>query len=67
MVLVHTPVGLGDAARINPVRVVVLSGGLGRCKAGESSNADGECGTHIDGVVRRRLVARWETTKGNEL
>lgn len=47
--LAHTPVSRGDTLRVDAVRVVVLRGGLSRGKAGEGSQAEGDCGTHIDG------------------
>jgi len=41
--------------RVDAVWVVVLGCGLSRSKAGEGSEAEGECGTHVEyvkGVLR---------------
>lgn len=42
------PVRRRDALRVNAVWVVVLRRGLGRGKASKGSEAEGECGTHVD-------------------
>jgi hypothetical protein len=52
VVFARTSVGRGDTVRVDAVWVVVLGAGLGRGKTGEGSNAEGECGTHIDVAVK---------------
>lgn len=52
LVTPELPIRRGDAFRIDAVRIVVLGGRLGRGNADEGGNAEGECGTHVGGVVR---------------
>jgi hypothetical protein len=48
----HTPVRVRDTVRVNPIWVVVLNSGLSRGKASEGREAEGECGTHVEDVMR---------------